>query len=131
MSFEEQALLLPQWVQYWINFIVVVPILVFLILLFGKMTRKDALIVLLLTVPAFAGTIILHAQFGMVRLLGLGHVVFWTPLAWYLFKRLRKNPPPPVFRIAMTILLVTIVVALIFDYADVVRWLLGERDSVV
>ncbi len=131
MSFEEASALLPLWVQYWINFIVAVPVLSVVVFGLGKTTRLDALVTFILTALAFASTLLLYRWFGMVRLLGLGHVIFWTPLVIYLMRRLRTNPPPKVFAVVMTILLLTIIAALIFDYYDVLRWLLGERASIV
>ncbi len=131
MSFEEASALLPVWVQYWMNFIVAVPIVSVIVFLFSKVTRFDALVTFLLTALAFGATILLYNQFGMVRLLGLGHVIFWTPLAIYLLQRLRSNPPPRFLAAVMTLMLITLVAALAFDYYDVLRWLLGERASII
>ncbi len=131
MSFEEASALLPVWVQYWINFIVAVPILSVIVLLFNKATRRDVPVIFVLTALAFGSTVFLFEQYGMVRLLGLGHVLFWTPLVIYLWWRLRRDPPAPFFATVMWILLATITAALVFDYYDVLRWLLGERASIV
>ena len=131
MPFEQAAALLPTWVQYWINFIVLVPVLSIIALLFHKETRKSALIIFLLIGAGMMTVLFLYMQLGMVRLLGLGHVIFWTPAAIYLWRQLQNTPPPSPYRQIMWILMLTIVAALVFDYADVVRWLLGERASVV
>ncbi len=131
MSFDEQILLLPQWVQIWINAIGFVLIGSLIIFLFSKSTRKDALVVFLLAAPGVAMVLFLHTQMGLVRLLGLGHVIFWTPLLVYLVRRLRHDPPPGLFAFVMGVLTLVIAVALVFDYIDVVRWVLGERSSIV
>lgn len=131
MPFEQAAALLPLWVQYWINFIVLVPAISVVIFLFNSQTRRDALIVFLLVGAGMAGTLLLYMQFGMVRLLGLGHVIFWTAAAVYLWRRLRTNPPPKLFKVVMWVLLATLVAALVFDYLDVIRWILGERASII
>lgn len=131
MPFEQAAELLPIWVQYWINFIVLVPAVSVVIFLFSGHTRKDALIVFLLVGAGMASVLGLYMQFGMVRLLGLGHVIFWTAAAVYLWRRLRTNPPPKFFAAVMWVLMLTLIAALVFDYADVVRWVLGERASLV
>ncbi len=131
MPFEQAAALLPLWVQYWINFIVLVPVLSVVVFLFSSQTRRDALIVFLLVGAGMASTLLLYMQFGMVRLLGLGHVIFWTAAAVYLWRRLRTNPLPGVFFIVMCILLLTLAAALVFDYLDVIRWILGERASII
>ena len=131
MSFEEQAVLLPHWVQVWMNVLVAVPVISVIVLLFNSATRRDALVVFVLTALAFGSTLFLHSQMGMVRLLGLGHVLFWTPLAIYLFSRTKRDFLPLPGRVVMGILLVTIAAALVFDYYDVLRWLMGEQESIV
>lgn len=131
MSFEEQAALLPQWVQIWMNVLVVLAPLCILVMLIFKATRKPGFVALVLTVLAFGSTILLHGQMGMVRLLGLGHVVFWTPLVIYLFRWQRQNTAPVLPRLAVIVLIVMIVAALVFDYYDVIRWIAGERASIV
>lgn len=131
-AFAKDALLLPQWVQLWINVLGTLPLLIVIVLLFGKQTRRDALVVFILTVGAYGSVLGLHAWLGMVRLLGLGHVIFWTPLLIYLMQRLRNDPPTGmIFRIAMIVLAAVIAVALVFDYYDVLRWTLGERGAVI
>jgi len=104
MSFEDAIALLPVWVLYWINFIVAVPMVSVIIFLFSKATGFDALVTLPLTASAFGTTALLYSQFGMIRLFGLGHFIFWTPLVIYLAKRLRNNPPPQFFVAVMAIL---------------------------
>lgn len=131
-AFAKDALLLPQWVQLWINVLGTLPLLIVLVLLLGKETRKDALVVFILTVGAYGSVLGLHAWLGMVRLLGVGHVIFWTPLLFYLVQRLRNDPPARILsRSAMFLLTAVIAVALVFDYYDVLRWILGERGAIV
>lgn len=84
-----------------------------------------ALLVMALTFPAMIAA---HSMIGYSRLLGLVHVVFWTPFALWLWGR-RGG-----WRVRETIagkwillLFATMLVSLAFDYADVARWLLGER----
>lgn len=73
----------------------------------------------------------LYDQVGYVRLLGIVHVVIWTPLAIYLWQRLKNAEIVVPFRQIIWVFLATMVVSLAFDYADVVRYLLGERGSMV
>ena len=75
---------------------------------------------------ALAVMLILISFLGYGRHLGLGHVLFWTPLAIYLWKR------RPLWNVSgswsgkwIAVLFVTITVSLIFDYIDVVRYLLN------
>ena len=122
---------LPQWVQIWIDILVAGSLLCIVVLLFSATTRKIALISLALFVLGAAGVTVLYSQMGLVRLLGLGHVIFWTPLLYLLVGRIRNNPPSGVFRLAIVALTVIIAIALVFDYLDVLRWLLGERGTII
>ena len=122
---------LPQWVQLWIN--VLMPLLLgsSIVLLFNAASRGLAIVSILLSLLGAVGVVVIYAQLGMVRLLGLGHVIFWLPLLLMVVNRLRSSPPAGVFKIAMGVLALTLAVALAFDIADVVRWVLGERGLVV
>ncbi|MFP6584068.1 MAG: hypothetical protein VCD00_16130 [Candidatus Hydrogenedentota bacterium] len=75
-----------------------------------------------------AGCMMLAAEVvGFTRILGLVHVVFWTPLAIYLYKELNDSEASRAFLIWMRVLLLTIVASLILDYLDVIRYILGDR----
>lgn len=131
MSFEDAIAQQPQWVQIWVKVMTVVLIGAFLVLLFSKATRRDSLAILIAMVPIMLMMQWLYDTLGYVRLLGLPHVIFWTPLAVYLWWRLsdpRINAP---FRQVIWLLLATITVSLAFDYVDVARYLLGERAALV
>jgi len=127
MSFEDALATQPQWVRVWVLWMAVVTVGSLVVLLFSKNTRRDALVVFALNAGNFAVMQWLYAQVGYVRLLGLPHIVFWTPLAAYLVWRLRTGTIRGPFRQVMWVLLVTISVSLIIDYVDVARYLLGER----
>jgi len=82
------------------------------------------------TLAAFLGaaTVMsgLFALNGFNRLLGLGHVVFWTPLLPYLFRQ-RAHLDSGWLRSWVSVVVLTNGVSLIIDYADVARYLLGDR----
>jgi len=61
------------------------------------------------------------------RLLGLSHVIFWTPLVVYLLGRLRDLEPHGWFALWVRALLVTNALSLVIDYVDVVRYVVGDR----
>lgn len=75
------------------------------------------------------------AQRGLTRLLGVAHLVPWTPLLFYLGLRLVGDAVDPRIRwsddpalLAWAVLLAaSVAVCLAFDAFDVVRWLRGER----
>lgn len=64
---------------------------------------------------------------GYTRILGLVHVVFWTPLVVYLYRELKDSEASGAFLIWMRVLLLTIIASLILDYLDVIRYILGDR----
>lgn len=114
----------PLWVQYWVQFmgLVFVPAIPFA---FFRVEARWAVLVMFLTLPAM---IALHSAVGFVRLLGVVHVVIWTPFVFLLWRRRRD------WRVKETLsgkwialLFATMIVSLAFDYSDVARWFLGER----
>ncbi|MEM8750980.1 MAG: hypothetical protein AAGF28_11820 [Pseudomonadota bacterium] len=131
MSFEQAAAQLPTWVQYWLNVIVVVPSVSMLVLLFWKQTRRLALICIALFALGIGGVMLIFSQMGFVRLMGLGHVIFWTPLCILVWQHIKNHNPTGVVRVALWALLIVVAAALAFDIADVVRWILGERAPMV
>jgi len=63
---------------------------------------------------------------GYNRLLGLSHVLFWTPLVIYLFRRWRALFGRGLFSVWIVTLLLTNSLSLVVDYIDVVRYLIGD-----
>lgn len=131
MSFEEALAQLPQWVQHWMNFIALVLALSTITFLIVKTTRWLGAYMVVSTIALFLIMTWIYDQMGMVRLLGIVHIVFWTPLVVYLWRRLRSNPPQKYVALLMWLLLATLTVALVFDYYDVLRWVMGERASII
>jgi len=118
----EHILHYPLWLQAWIAWMGLVNSAA--VIFFRHVQARWAL-------AAFVGAaLLMHALYvlnGFNRLLGLGHVVFWTPLVAYLVRqRPRLEVGSPV-RAWVTILLVTNLTSLVVDYTDVVRYLLGDR----
>lgn len=74
-------------------------------------------------------------QRGLTRLLGIAHIVPWTPLVVYLGVRLGADAWGPRITLGndpalfgyVVVLLATLVVCLAFDFYDLARWLRGER----
>lgn len=113
---------------YWMSFVISVTPLV---LVCSKATRLDGVIVLLVHIAMLFGMSWVYDQMGYVRFLGIVHVVLWTPLMIYLFFRVRKGEMPMVSRAVMWMTVATLAVSLVFDYTDVIRYLLGERASML
>ena len=63
-------------------------------------------------------------------LLGIGHLIAWTPLAIYLFLKVVRAPgfrPGSVYGVWVSLLLATIIISLLFDVRDVFQVLTGSR----
>lgn len=117
----------PSWLGLWLNVLMLGGFILPLALFIWKPTRMTALYCLIAGVLNAVGVGWMYEQMGYVKLLGLPHVLFWTPLAIHLWIKMRAVEVPKIPRIIIGIILAVIVVSLAFDYTDVVRYLLGER----
>lgn len=113
---------------YWMSFAITITPLV---LIFSKATRLDAVIVFLVNLAMFIGMGWIYDLMGYVRLMGIVHVILWTPLFIYLFRRAQNGQMPLLCRLTMWMFAATLAVSLVFDYTDTVRYLLGERASMI
>ncbi|MEO8444210.1 MAG: hypothetical protein ABI567_04290 [Gammaproteobacteria bacterium] len=132
MPFNEAMFMLASgWMTvwlYWMSFAIIVTPLV---LVFSKATRLDAVIVLLTNIAMFVGMAWVYELIGYVRLMGIVHVILWTPLFIYLFRRAKNGEMPLLCRLTIWMFVATLAVSLVFDYTDAARYLLGERDSMI
>jgi hypothetical protein len=64
---------------------------------------------------------------GYNRLLGLSHVVCWTPLLVYLHRRRSSLAGERLFDGWVRTVFATNFISLVIDYLDVIRYLLGDR----
>lgn len=117
----------PLWIQYWLYVLVFSIVVLPLVLLVWKQTRLTAIITIAASIMAGLGVSKLHDQLGYVKLLGLPHIILWTPLAWYLFRQTRRDDMPVWPRRIMMVVLAVFLISLAFDYVDVARYVLGER----
>ena len=112
------------WVPIWVN---VLGAILALSLPFS-LVRSEARLILFAFLIGIVLTIGAYAHFGFSRILGIGHVIAWTPVVLYLLAN-RRN-----WRVGSTIIgkwlvlaVGVMIISLAFDFADVVRWFLGER----
>lgn len=131
MSFADAVATQGPVIRLWVLWLTVIMLATPAVLLFFRATRRDAVVVLTATLATIVSMQWLYGEMGFVRLLGLPHVVIWTPLAVYLVLRLIQGGLPALPRIAIKVFLASILVSLVFDYIDVIRWLLGERGSML
>lgn len=113
----------PWWLSSWVYWLIAINSLS----LFFAFTRNEAHWVL----TAWLGNLImmpmLFEAVGYVRLLGLTHIVFWTPLVVYLWRQRSEFGSSWSGRY-LWVVLATNSASLIIDYIDVVRYLLGDGD---
>lgn len=132
MPFNEAMFTLATgWMTVWLYWMAFAIIVTPLVLVFSKATRLDAAIVLLTNIAMLVGMGWLYEQMGYVRLMGIVHVILWTPLLIYLFRRAKNGEMPLLCRLTMWMFAATLAVSLAFDYTDTARYLLGERDSMI
>jgi hypothetical protein len=124
MTLSEAIATQPLWVQYWLYILVFCIVVLPLTLLIWKQTRVTAVVTIAASVLAGLGVSNIYDHLGYVKLLGLPHIILWTPLVWYLWRQfIRVDMPVRPRRIIMVVMAV-LVVSLAFDYVDVVRYLL-------
>lgn len=115
----------PLWVQIWMDVMMIVLLGLSVVFSF---VRVEARWVLAAFLAGAAAMLFIYSRMGYVRLLGLGHVIFWTPVLVYLLRRrdrwrVRETLSGKWILLAVTVL----TISLAFDYADVARWLLDKR----
>ncbi len=130
MTFEEAITMQPIWVQLWLNLLLFGAFFLPVTLLIWPASRLAGIITVLASLVGGLGVVLLYGQLGYVKLLGLPHVLIWTPVAFYLFRQIRRDDMPVWPRWIMVVVLSTILVSLLFDYADLLRYVLGERTPV-
>ncbi|MCB4456535.1 hypothetical protein [Leisingera sp. McT4-56] len=127
MTLEEAIATQPQWVQIWVNILFLGAFVLPLALLIWKPSRIAGLVTVAASLLAGGGVYWIYGQLGYVRLLGLPHVILWTPLAVWLWRQ-RARPDMPAWpRRIILMVCAVIAVSLAFDYVDLARYLLGER----
>ncbi len=129
MTFQDAVAHQPLWVRLWLVWLLFGAGALPLALFIWKQSRKVALAALIANIPAGLGTAWIYQLMGYVKLLGLAHIIFWTPLAVYLYMQLKRSDLPNWPRWIIILVLATIAISLAFDYSDALRYLLGERTA--
>jgi hypothetical protein len=130
MTLSEAIAQQPQWIQYWLYVLVFSILVLPLSLLIWKQTRLTAIITIAASFIAGLGVSWIYDKLGYVKLLGLPHIILWTPLAVYLYGQIRRQDMPIWPKRIMVVVLAMFAVSLVFDYADVARYILGETGKV-
>ena len=112
----------PLWVQFWVLWLIIANSVSFLFLKHSE-GKVVAVVWVLNGISMMAAAELL----GYNRLLGAVHVVWWTPLMVYLYRRKSELDTSTWFGRWVVVLLFTNTTSLIIDYIDVVRYALGDR----
>jgi hypothetical protein len=127
VTLSEALAMQPLWVQYWNYFMVFCIVVLPVSLLIWRQSRFSAVIIVAASLLAGFGVFRIFDSWGYVKLLGLPHIVVWTPLVWYLLRQIKRNDMPVWPRRILVAITAVFVVSLLFDFVDVARYLLGER----
>ena len=112
----------PAWVQIWVTWLALINTASILFVFARAETRW----VLVAWVAAFAGVMTIYAFMGFERILGLGHIVAWTPLLIYFWRRRGDIFLTQASGIYLHLLFLTNAISLAFDYVDLVRYFMGH-----
>ncbi len=127
INFHLGVLKMPVLWQLWLVLLVSANMVVPLLFL----DRLEAQVVLATLGGAFILMVALTGFSGFTRLLGLGHLVFWTPAVVFLVPRLNEIPADDFFGIWLRVLLILNILSLVIDAADVIRYAAGDREETV
>jgi hypothetical protein len=129
MTLEEAIAAQPAWLGVWLNILVFGAFVAPLALFAWKATRLTGAIALMTSLLAGFGVKLMFDQMGYVKLLGLPHILLWTPLALFLWKKLQQQDLPIWPRRILIGILTVLTISLVFDYVDALRYLFGERTA--
>lgn len=115
---------LPIWVKIWMNFILGPVNLATLAFL----NEPSGMLIAALAIGGMAMTVsIVIASGGFSKLAAAGHILPWTPLVYML--AFVKPEGSDIYQMFLTVLLVTNVISLVFDFNDVRLWVKSKIDN--
>jgi hypothetical protein len=113
----------PFWLQLWINWLIVINVGG----VFFCWTRVEPRWVVGTFLASALTMNALYGIYGYEKILGLAHVIFWTPLCIYLFRRRYHIGRYGVTAVYLAIVFGTNLISLVIDYFDVATFFLERR----
>ena len=110
----------------WVGWVMLLMTVNMIIPLFYFGTLEGKVVLRAAVFGAFLQTGIFSVK-GFVRLLGIGHIA-WVPMVAWLWTRLDVAPASSLFRYWLLATIVLVILSLLVDATDVIRYLRGERD---
>lgn len=127
MTMAEAIAQQPAWVGIWLIWLNVAVLVLPLLLFIWRETRLVPPVIWAVYLVAGAGIGWLYGQMGYVKLLGLPHLLFWTPALIWLAVLIRRARTPVWARRVLIVIAASMAVSLAFDLVDVLRWIAGDR----
>lgn len=121
----------PAWLRWWFRAMILANLgAIFFILhkAHGKWrVRPESVAILLAFIAVGVMMNWMYAKVGYVRLLGLPHLIFWTPVFFWILTKFRRDAYTGLFQYYVFFYLVIVGTSLIIDTSDLVRYLLGDH----
>lgn len=120
----------PMWLQAWVMALVASHLLAIVFIVYRESGawrvhyEPFAIIASFFAASALMG--FMYQEFGYVRLLGLAHLVFWTPAYIWILMRRKSIGYASWFGRYIHVYLVIAGISLIIDSVDVIRYLAGD-----
>ncbi len=131
MTFSEALGAQAAWLSVWFYWLAIAVFILPLALFIWRETRAAAAATVASNLFNAIAVPWMYSQMGYVKLLGLPHILVWTPLAWYLWRLINQANMPVWPRRILMVVLATLLGSLAFDTVDMVRYVLGERMPMV
>ena len=123
-SFMAQLAEMPMWIRVWVGWLGLINMLS-IVFIFARAETRWAFLAMVVAVSLGTGIFALQGQ-EMTRLIGLAHIIAWTPLIVYLWRRRGEIYLTHLSGIYLHLLFLTISISLVFDYIDLVRFFMGH-----
>ncbi len=109
----------------WIAWVILLMMANMILPLFYLGTPEGKVVLGAAVFGAILQTAIFSAK-GFVRLLGIGHIA-WVPMVYWIWTRLDLAPAGSLFRYWLLTTIVLVILSLLIDATDVIRYFRGER----
>lgn len=122
----------PNWLQAWVLVLVVTHLAAVFFVAYRKegkwLVHYESLAIVASFMASGAFMNWLYGQVGYVRLLGLAHLVFWTPAFVWILTRRKAIGFDSLFGKYIAVYLVVAGVSLGIDLVDVIRYFIGDGE---
>lgn len=127
MTLQDAVATLPSWIGIWVNILAFGGIVLPAVLLIWPASRRAAICTLVASIASFIAVGQMYDMGGYTKLLGLPHVLFYTPAAIVLWHHLQNGAMSVWPRRVAWAVFIIICISLVFDYIDVLRYWAGNR----